>query len=119
MSLRSHCRRVSVGSFLSFMIAATAWWLPGDVGATIVKSPNDKRQYESLLLPNKLKVLIVSDPDTDKAAAAMDVLVGSGSDEAARVGPGRRLVDGRSCWGTRPPEMLSASNVKSEDMGRN
>lgn len=46
----------------------------------ILKSPNDERQYRSLKLENGLRVLLVSDPGTDKAAAAMDVAVGSADD---------------------------------------
>jgi len=48
----------------------------------IGKSPNDDRQYRALVLENGLKVMLVSDPDTDKAAAAMDVNAGSNSDPA-------------------------------------
>ncbi|KAJ8667813.1 hypothetical protein QAD02_009476 [Eretmocerus hayati] len=46
----------------------------------IIKSPNDKRIYRGLILPNKLKVLLISDPTTDKSAASMDVDVGYLSD---------------------------------------
>ncbi len=42
----------------------------------INKSPEDKRSYRGLELGNGLKVLLVSDPTTDKAAAALDVHVG-------------------------------------------
>lgn len=46
----------------------------------IVQSPNDHRTYKSLTLPNKLEVLLISDAKADKAAAALDINVGSGSD---------------------------------------
>ncbi|XP_060069479.1 insulin-degrading enzyme-like [Ylistrum balloti] len=46
----------------------------------IIKSPQDKRQYRGLELNNGLKVMIISDPDTDKSAAAMDINIGSMSD---------------------------------------
>lgn len=46
----------------------------------IIKSPNDKRDYQSLTLANGLRVLLVSDPDTEKSAASIDVNVGSGHD---------------------------------------
>ncbi|CAH2062107.1 unnamed protein product, partial [Iphiclides podalirius] len=46
----------------------------------IVKSPEDRREYRGLVLTNNLKVLLVSDPTTDKSAAAMDVDVGYLSD---------------------------------------
>ena len=52
----------------------------------VIKSPNDNRQYQSFVLPNQLKVLLISDPDTDKAAAAMDVHVGSAANPADRQG---------------------------------
>ena len=42
----------------------------------IVKSPEDKRQYRGLELTNKLKILVISDPTTDKSSAAMDVNIG-------------------------------------------
>jgi insulysin len=37
----------------------------------------DKRQYRHITLPNSLPCLLVSDPDTEKASACCDVLVGS------------------------------------------
>ena len=36
----------------------------------------DDRDYALVTLENKLEVLLISDPQTDKAAAAMDVHVG-------------------------------------------
>jgi len=46
----------------------------------IVKSQEDKRCYRGLELENGMKVLLISDPSTDKAAAAMDVHIGYMSD---------------------------------------
>lgn len=54
--------------------------------AAPIQSPNDPRAYESLRLDNGLQVLLISDPDTDKAAAALDVNVGSSSDPKGREG---------------------------------
>lgn len=42
----------------------------------VVKSVEDKRNYRGLLLQNDLQVLLISDPTTDKSAAAMDVNIG-------------------------------------------
>lgn len=42
----------------------------------VVKSPEDARAYRSIELSNRMKVLLVSDPSTDKSAAALDVNVG-------------------------------------------
>jgi insulysin len=50
------------------------------IGPPLEKSSLDTRSYRALTLPNALKVLLVSDPETDKAAAAMDVSVGHFSD---------------------------------------
>lgn len=44
------------------------------------KSPEDKRSYRVVTLPNDLQAVLISDPETDKAAAAMDVRVGHFSD---------------------------------------
>lgn len=40
----------------------------------------DNRSYRVVMLPNKLEVLLIHDPETDKASAAMDVNIGSFSD---------------------------------------
>ena len=44
------------------------------------KSADDQRLYRGLNLNNGLKVVLVSDPTTDKASAALDVHVGHMSD---------------------------------------
>ena len=41
-----------------------------------VKSAADSRHYRGIELGNGLKILLVSDPETDKASAAMDVHIG-------------------------------------------
>lgn len=56
-------------------------------GATIItnklEQPDlDNRSYRVIQLPNKLEALIVHDPDTDKASAALDVHVGNFSDSS-------------------------------------
>ncbi|WP_166260360.1 insulinase family protein [Marinobacter salicampi] len=51
-----------------------------------VKSPNDKNSYRYLTLNNGLEVLLISDPDSEKAAASLDVAVGSGDDPKDREG---------------------------------
>lgn len=40
-------------------------------------SPNDDRQYRYFTLPNQLKVLLISDPSTEKCSACCDVHIGS------------------------------------------
>lgn len=48
----------------------------GEIVGDVVKSPEDKRCYRAVILVNNMKVLLISDPTTDKAAASMDVHVG-------------------------------------------
>lgn len=61
----------------------------------------DDRDYRVVRLPNQLEVLLVHDPETDKASASMDVNVGNFSDEVdmpgmahavEHVGPVNHLV---------------------------
>lgn len=47
------------------------------IGNHIIKSPEDKREYRGLELANGIKVLLVSDPTTDKSSAALDVHIGT------------------------------------------
>jgi len=52
----------------------------------VTKSENDDRSYRYLELSNHLQVLLISDPNTEKSAAALDVNVGSGEDPQTRPG---------------------------------
>ncbi|MEH6576761.1 MAG: insulinase family protein [Amphritea sp.] len=54
--------------------------------AGIHKSPNDNRDYLGFTLPNQMKVLVISDPDTDKAAASLDLNIGSNANPKGREG---------------------------------
>ncbi|MFO7528128.1 MAG: insulinase family protein [Marinobacter sp.] len=52
----------------------------------IRKSPNDDNQYRYMELENGLRAILVSDPEADKAAASLNVAVGSGDDPRGREG---------------------------------
>jgi len=45
-----------------------------------IQSRSDQRQHRGLIFRNRMKVMLVSDPTTDKSAASMDVNVGSMND---------------------------------------
>ena len=47
------------------------------MGVSLIKSENDQRSYRRLTLENQLDVLLISDPDADKAAVALDLYMGS------------------------------------------
>ncbi len=57
-----------------------------DQGMHPVQSPNDELQYRLLTLDNQMQVLLISDPDTPKAAASLDIRVGSGENPRGRGG---------------------------------
>ena len=48
--------------------------------AKVIKRPSDRKEYRALRLSNKLRVLLISDKNTNRAAAAIDVHVGAFSD---------------------------------------
>lgn len=54
--------------------------------AGIHKNPNDHRELQSFKLTNDLSVLLISDPNADKAAAALNIAVGSNADPEGRQG---------------------------------
>lgn len=54
--------------------------------AALIQSPSDRRQYDAFTLPNQLQVVVISDPDTDKAAASLNVRVGSADNPPDRPG---------------------------------
>ncbi len=60
-------------------------WVP-TATASILSSESDHRTYGALVLGNGLRVVLVSDSTTDKAAASLDLDVGSGSDPNDREG---------------------------------
>ncbi|WP_136249296.1 insulinase family protein [Halomonas borealis] len=59
---------------------ATDGTAPPTTLASPLASPTDQRDYRSLTLDNGLSVLLVSDPEADKAAASLNVDVGSAQD---------------------------------------
>ena len=76
--------RPLAGSFALLFLVACAN-LPG-AGIQPVQSPNDDYAYRYLTLENELQLLLISDPGAPKAAAALDVLVGSGDNPPGREG---------------------------------
>ena len=71
--------------FVAAFVLLLAGVMPAH-GAGIERSPADTREYRAVMLDNGLEALIVSDPDADKAAAALNVNVGSGNDPETRPG---------------------------------
>lgn len=97
LSLTGNQRRKVVIMAIALILAACQT-APIENGASVIdspvadqfieprQSPNDQRSYRYLTLDNKLQVLLVSDPDTDKSAAALSVYRGSFHDPDNRLG---------------------------------
>ena len=62
------------------VIALVLMLLSTIASATIETPGLSDRDYRYLELPNALKILLISDPTTDKAAASMDVYTGTNND---------------------------------------
>lgn len=71
---------------LALLLLACVQQPPPTAPAQPVASPNDERVYRHLVLDNGLQVVLVSDADTEKAAAALDVHVGSAQNPPQRAG---------------------------------
>jgi secreted Zn-dependent insulinase-like peptidase len=65
------------------LLLGSAFVLAGNVP---VQSPNDTNQYRFIEFDNGLRAILVSDSGADKAAASMNVAVGSGDDPKNREG---------------------------------
>lgn len=53
---------------------------------SIIKSPNDDRQYAAMMLPNGLQVVLVSDPSLENSSASLAVGVGSAHNPKEQLG---------------------------------
>jgi secreted Zn-dependent insulinase-like peptidase len=85
--LRTLCVVIFAGTLLAACSASEGPTAGADSGAvSIAQSPNDDRSYRYLTLPNRMQVLLVSDPDTDKAAASLVVQRGSFHEPEGRQG---------------------------------
>ncbi|WP_447554219.1 insulinase family protein [Vreelandella sp. EE22] len=76
-------RYALTGAVLGLTLYAPALWAeptPVAEAITPIISPHDARDYRVLTLENGLHALLVSDPEADKAAASMNVRVGSAQD---------------------------------------
>jgi len=65
---------------LVFQFSACTWLDSAKEPVVVAKPLSDQREYRYTELPNGLKVLLISDAGADKAAASLDVNVGSRQD---------------------------------------
>lgn len=75
------CLRIGIGAVLFALLVGCGSEIEAPAAPVVVnKSPNDNRTYSAVTLDNGLKVLMVSDSETEKSAAALSVGVGAFSD---------------------------------------
>jgi insulysin len=84
---------------------------------SIKKNINDKREYQGIILSNGLKVLLISDPNLTKSAAAVDVQVGSFNEPDNRLGLAHFLEHMLDLGTQKYPESDSFANFISEHNG--
>ncbi|WP_046004274.1 insulinase family protein [Pseudoalteromonas rubra] len=77
LALLSGCTATQYGAGQSATVAETS---------SLVVSPNDNRQYKTLTLSNGIEVILVSDPEVEKSAAALSVGVGLLHDPMSQQG---------------------------------
>ena len=65
---------------LIFQLVACSWLNLGDASEGVLKPVSDQREYRYIELENGLRVMLISDAGADKAAASLDVNVGSRQD---------------------------------------
>ncbi|CAN8074625.1 unnamed protein product [Agarophyton chilense] len=81
-------------------------------------SPYDQLRYRAITLSNDLDVLIASDPSSDKAAASLDVAVGSFSDPENLPGLAHFLEHMLFLGTEKYPDEDSYNNFLAENGGR-
>ncbi len=87
MQFNKPVKRLFLGfAAFSLLVVASCTLFQRTTYETVKKSPNDKKDYRYLILPNGLKVLLISDDNADIASASMDVFVGSMDDPKDRQG---------------------------------
>jgi len=85
ITYRSRAWRLVLSCLLLALISACAS-VPRTAEQSIARGELDPREYRYLELPNRMRVLLISDPATDKAAASLHVRAGSGDDPLHRQG---------------------------------
>ncbi|MBE9396620.1 insulinase family protein [Pontibacterium sp. N1Y112] len=72
--------------FSKYALFCLLFLLGNIANAGVHTSPSDSREYLTFTLNNQMKVLVISDPTSSKAAASLDVAVGSNANPKEREG---------------------------------
>ena len=104
-------RPTSLPVFLFFIFLASLLQGCSEKESAVVASPNDQREYRHIQLPNQLDVLLISDPTADKAAASLDVYIGSYQNPEDRAGLVHFLEHMLFLGTEKYPDPASTSNL--------
>ena len=80
LSSMTNGRNADAATKLNSVVTSSLSQSSSSPSVVIQKRSNDEREYKALTLSNDMRVLLVSDPASSRAAAALDVHVGSYSD---------------------------------------
>ena len=92
------------------LLAAVLIFVSTSMQASIEAPGLSDREYRYLTLPNALKVLLISDPTTDKAAVSMDVFVGTNNDP--RIILGSHICSNTCCF-SEQTNILKPVNISN------
>jgi len=84
---------------------------------SIIKSPNDDREYQEIRLSNKLEVLLISDPDLENSAVSLSVPVGSMHNPDSQLGLAHYLEHMLFLGSERYPTINEYSKFMSQNGG--
>ncbi|KKO43976.1 peptidase M16 [Arsukibacterium ikkense] len=87
------------------------------VAGQILVSPNDERAYKTLVLPNQLEVILVSDATTEKSAASLSVGVGLLQDPMSQQGMAHYLEHMLFLGTERYPDPAEYFNFMTQNGG--
>ncbi len=76
---------MNLGSIVLLLVIAV-WSATAHAATSVITNKHDTREYAYLDLDNGLKVLLISDSEAEKSAAALDVDVGAGEDPDTTFG---------------------------------
>jgi protease-3 len=87
------------------------------VESSIIKSPNDPRDYQVIRLSNQLEVLLISDPDLKNSSASLSVPVGSMHNPDSQLGLAHYLEHMLFLGSERYPTINEYSKFMSQNGG--
>ncbi|WP_194756175.1 pitrilysin [Aliidiomarina indica] len=118
-----HNRMITLSAFVAiFMLGCSPATPPEDVVVKetgVQTSPNDTREYRAITLENQLQVVLVSDPEAEKSAAALAVRVGSLQDPVEQQGMSHYLEHMLFLGTEKYPEPGSYDEFMSQNGGMN